>query len=57
MVEPLVMKDSSAGGYTSDGALEKVVPLVRQAIELVADVIKADPTDSAADYHHVIQTA
>jgi DhnA family fructose-bisphosphate aldolase class Ia len=57
MVEPLVMKDSSAGGYTSDGELEKVVPLVRQAIELGADVIKADPTDNAADYHHVIQTA
>jgi fructose-bisphosphate aldolase, class I len=57
MVEPLVMKDSSVGGYTSDGELEKVLPLVRQAIELGADVIKADPTDNAADYHHVIQTA
>jgi fructose-bisphosphate aldolase, class I len=57
MVEPLVMKDASTGGYTSDGELEKVVPLVRQAIELGADVIKADPTDIAADYHHVIQTA
>jgi len=33
------------------------VPLVRQAIELGADVIKADPTDVASDYHHVIQTA
>ena len=39
------------------GELEKVVPLVRQAIELGADVVKADPTDIAADYHHVIQTA
>jgi DhnA family fructose-bisphosphate aldolase class Ia len=57
MVEPLVMKDATTGGYTSDGELEKVVPLVRQAIELGADVIKADPTDIAADYHHVIQTA
>jgi len=57
MVEPLVMKDASTGGYTSDGELEKVLPLVRQAIELGADVIKADPTDIAADYHHVIQTA
>jgi DhnA family fructose-bisphosphate aldolase class Ia len=57
MVEPLVMKDATAGGYTSDGKLEKVVALVRQAIELGADVIKADPTDIAADYHHVIQTA
>jgi DhnA family fructose-bisphosphate aldolase class Ia len=55
MVEPLVMKDASAGGYTSDGELEKILPLVRQAVELGADVIKADPTDNAADYHHVVK--
>ena len=57
MVEPLVMKDSSAGGYTSDGDAGKVVPLVRQAVELGADIIKADPTDDVADYHRVVQTA
>ena len=28
-----------------DGDVEKIVPLVRQAVELGADVIKADPTD------------
>ena len=55
MVEPLVMKDASAGGYTSDGELEKILALVRQAVELGADVIKADPTDNAADYHHVVK--
>lgn len=55
MVEPLVMKDASAGGYTSDGELEKILPLVRQAVELGADVIKADPTDNAADYHQVVK--
>jgi DhnA family fructose-bisphosphate aldolase class Ia len=55
MVEPLVMKDASAGGYTSDGELEKILPLVRQAVELGADVIKADPTDNAADYYHVVK--
>ena len=57
MVEPLVMKDSTAGGYTSDGATAKVVPLVRQAVELGADVIKADPTDQVSDYHLVVQAA
>mgnify|MGYP000323174969 FL=1 len=55
MVEPLVMKDASAGGYTSDGDLDKILSLVRQAVELGADVIKADPTDNAADYHHVVK--
>jgi len=57
MVEPLVMKEMNGGGYTSDGNLEKVVPLVRQAVELGADVIKADPTDNSEDYVHVIKTA
>lgn len=57
MIEPLVMKDATTGGYTSDGSLEKILPLVRQAVELGADVIKADPTDNAADYHEVIRVA
>jgi len=53
MVEPLVMKS----GYGVDGDVEKIVPLVRQAVELGADVIKADPTDDLADYHRVVQAA
>jgi len=57
MVEPLVMKETNGGGYASDGAPEKVIPLVRQAVELGADVIKADPTDDPKDYVHVIKTA
>ena len=57
MVEPLVMKDATAGGYTSDGTTAKVVALVRQAVELGADVVKADPTEDPGDYHLVVQTA
>jgi class I fructose-bisphosphate aldolase len=57
MVEPLVMKETNGGGYASDGAPEKVLPLVRQAVELGADVIKADPTDGPKDYVHVIKIA
>jgi len=58
MVEPLVMKAArGGGGYTSDGDVSKVLPLVRQAVELGADVIKADPTDDVDDYHLVVQTA
>jgi class I fructose-bisphosphate aldolase len=53
MVEPLVMKD----GYGVDGDVEKIVPLVRQAVELGADVIKADPTDDIGDYHRVVEAA
>lgn len=58
MIEPLVMKDNtSAGGYMVDGDLEKILPLVRQAIELGADIIKADPCDDVAQYHEVIMVA
>lgn len=57
MVEPLVMKDNSGGGYMVDGDLDKILPLVRQAIELGADIIKADPCDDVSNYHQVIQVA
>ena len=58
MIEPLVFKpNAEAGGYQVDGDLEKILPLVRQAVELGADVIKADPTDDPADYHQIIQIA
>ena len=58
MVEPLVMQDNAkAGGYMVDGDIDKILPLVRQAVELGADIIKADPTDNVADYHRVITMA
>lgn len=58
MIEPLVFKDNSeSGGYMVDGDLEKILPLVRQATELGADVIKADPTNNVADYRHVVEIA
>ena len=41
----------------SDGDLKKILGLVRQAVEMGADIIKADPTTHTADYHQVIATA
>ena len=40
-----------------DGDEVKITHLVRQAVELGADVIKADPTDDVSIYHKVIETA
>jgi fructose-bisphosphate aldolase, class I len=58
MVEPLVMQENAkAGGYMVDGDIDKILPLVRQAVELGADVIKADPCDDASQYHQVIEIA
>ena len=56
MVEPLVMQENSkAGGYMVDGDLKKILPLVRQAVEMGADIIKADPCEDLHEYHKVIE--
>jgi DhnA family fructose-bisphosphate aldolase class Ia len=58
MVEPLVMQSNhQAGGYMVDGDIKKIKPLVRQAVELGADIIKADPTQNLQEYHQVIEVA
>src|SRR5688572_22190986 len=58
MIEPLVIQlNQKAGGYMVDGGVKKILPLVRQAVELGADIIKADPTDNVGDYHQVIEIA
>jgi DhnA family fructose-bisphosphate aldolase class Ia len=58
MVEPLVFQtNAQAGGYMVDGDEKKIIPLVRQAAELGANVIKADPTDDVSLYHRVIEAA
>jgi class I fructose-bisphosphate aldolase len=58
MIEPLVFRpNEQAGGYMVDGDVRKILPLVRQAVELGADIIKADPTDDVTEYHKVIEIA
>ena len=58
MIEPLVFRpNTQAGGYMVDGDPAKILPLVRQAVELGADIIKADPTDDPREYHRVIEVA
>ncbi len=58
MIEPLVFRPNhEAGGYMVDGDTAKIMHLVRQAVELGADVIKADPTDDPSDYHKVVEVA
>lgn len=58
MIEPLVMQPNEvAGGYMVDGDVEKIIPLVRQSVELGADIIKADPSDDPKEYHKVIRAS
>lgn len=56
MVEPLAMKPDD-GGYGVDGDITKITTLVRQAVELGADLIKADPSDDTADYVRAVEAA
>ncbi len=56
MAEPLAMRPGK-GGYEADGDVEKIVPLVRQAVELGADLIKADFTENLDEYHRVVEAA
>lgn len=58
MIEPLVFRpNSEAGGYMVNGDPEKIISLVRQGVELGADIIKADPTDDIYQYHRVVEIA
>ena len=56
MIEPLVFqKNEKGGGYLVDGDIKKILPLVRQAVELGADIIKADPSSPVDPYAKVIE--
>jgi len=59
MVEPLAFKGNlqEKGGYVADRGLEKIMALVRQAVELGADIVKADPTEEPTDYFKVVEVA
>ncbi|AUX92234.1 class I fructose-bisphosphate aldolase [Mixta gaviniae] len=58
MIEPLVMAAAGQGpAYGSLGDVRQIVPLVRLARELGADIIKADPTENADDFHRVVEAA
>lgn len=56
MVEPLAMK-AGQSGYGVNGDAGTIVTLARQAVELGADVIKADPTDDLDEYGRVVEAA
>jgi DhnA family fructose-bisphosphate aldolase class Ia len=58
MIEPLVMQPvTEKGGYMVDGDADKIVTLTRLAREMGADIIKADPTTNAEDFHRVVEAA
>ena len=57
MVEPLVMKTNPEGGSASVSDPEHIATLVRQAVELGADIIKVDPVDPMQRFGEVVEIA
>jgi DhnA family fructose-bisphosphate aldolase class Ia len=58
MIEPHEFQpNAKAGGYMVNGDETAITYLVRQAVELGADIVKADPTDDVSVYHKVIAAA
>ena len=57
MVEPLVMTSNPEGGSTSVSDPDKIATLVRQAVELGADIIKVDPVEPMERFAEVVAIA
>lgn len=57
MVEPLVMTTNPEGGSSSVSDPEKIATLVRQAVELGADIIKVDPVEPMERFAEVVAIA
>jgi DhnA family fructose-bisphosphate aldolase class Ia len=58
MVEPLgMLPDKRRGGYKLDPDIRRTVSLARQAVELGADVVKADLAENVHEYHRIVEAA
>lgn len=57
MVEPLVMTNNPTGGSSSLSDPVAIATLVRQAVELGADIIKVDPVDPMQRFGEVVEIA
>jgi len=58
MVEPLPATRKGQGGpYSPDPDIARIASLVRQSVELGADIVKAEVSDHLEDYHRVIEAA
>lgn len=57
MVEPLVMTAKGGESPSSLGDVDKIAGLVRQAVELGADLIKVDPTIPMEDFSQIVEIA
>ena len=57
MVEPMLLIPDDKGGYKTNSDIQKTVALARQAVELGADIVKADIAENVNEYHLVVEAA
>src|SRR5437016_2224554 len=57
MIEPLVLEAGRREDFESSGDCTRIAALVRQAVELGADLIKCDPPVDAKDFHRLVEAA
>lgn len=57
MIEPMTLVPDEQGGYKVSPDLHQTVALARQAMELGADIVKADMAEQLDEYHLVVQAA
>jgi DhnA family fructose-bisphosphate aldolase class Ia len=57
MVEPMLLIPDDKGGYKLNSDIQKTVALARQAVELGADIVKADIAENVHEYHLVVEAA
>jgi len=58
IVEPLLWRrDDVTGAYIFNPDASRYAALIRHAVELGADIIKADPSENPSDYDQILQNA
>jgi len=57
MIEPLVLDEGRHDDYESSADGGRIAALVRQAVELGADLIKCDPPAEADEFHRLVEAA
>ena len=57
MVEPMLLIPDDNGGYKVNPDIQKTIALARQAVELGADIVKADIAEDLDGYDLVVQAA
>jgi DhnA family fructose-bisphosphate aldolase class Ia len=57
MVEPMILIPDDKSGSKSNADIHRTVALARQAVELGADIIKADIAEDVNEYHLVVEAA